>query len=104
RPNIGERRADPALRCDRVAAGWKDLADAGRLQSRDGHPESGAQTCTTRTDHHDVVTVLGDLVSRRHQLAPRAMPSTAKMPATAKPKQSRRVTTRRPSLASSVWT
>src|SRR5580693_40447 len=107
RADIAERRADPALSSNRVTASRKDLADAGCPKPFGGHSQCRPQARAAGADDDHVVAVIANVVGRwhggSHQLVdPRAMLRTAKIPATAKPKLSRRTTTTRPSRASSV--
>ena len=64
--HVSERGRHAALRRHGVAARRKHLCDAGRFQSRCGHSERRAQSCPARTDDHDVIAVLDDLVSLCH--------------------------------------
>ncbi len=108
--HISERGADPALRRHGVATGREDFADASSLEPLDRRSQGRPQTRAAGADDDDVIAVIGDLVGRGHRgtpnqlVVPSAIVSRAKMPATAKAKQSRRMAMTRPSLASSVWT
>ncbi len=95
RPVIGrivaERGGDPALRRDRVRAGWEDLGNIRRFQSGFGRAHRRAQAGSPRADHDDVVGMVDDIIGASanfenvgcgHQAAPaktmRAMLSSPK--------------------------
>ncbi len=67
--HIAERGANAALRRDGVAAGRKDLADAGGFDPRGSHAESCAQTRSAASDDHDIVAVVLDRISPGHASA-----------------------------------
>src|SRR5712671_6090704 len=67
--HITERGADAALRRDSMAAGRKDLADAGGFAPCGGHPESCAQTRSAATDDNDIVAMVLDRISPGHASA-----------------------------------
>ena len=109
RPHIAERGRDAALRRDRMRAGREHLGDAGRLQSRFGAAERGAQARSARPDHHHVIGVIGERIGAavgawrgdavalavfRHAQAPRLnlMIATTQVSATATAKKVFRIT------------
>src|SRR5215813_15457710 len=64
--HIAERRTDAALRCNGVAAGREDLADARGLQPARGHAEGRTQSGAAGPDHDDVITVVLDRIRLAH--------------------------------------
>ena len=62
RPHVPERRRDPALSGDGVAAGREHLGDARRPQPRPGRPHRRPKPRPAGADDDDVVTVVDDLV------------------------------------------
>ncbi len=82
RAHVAERGADAALRGNRVAAGRKELGDAGRGKSRLGEAQRGAQPRAARPDHDDVVGMIDELVFG-HAAPPNATLRIASTPAVA---------------------
>ncbi len=82
--HVAEAGGDPALRRDGVAAGREDLGDAGGLQARVGRAHGGAKSGAAGADHHDVITVIDDLVSAQ-ATAPKAMRASANSASDAPP-------------------
>ena len=68
--HIAQRRADAALRRDRVAARGKDLGDAGRVQAGRDHAERRPQSGAAGAEHDHVEGVIDDVVAVRHDWAP----------------------------------
>ncbi|KAF0123099.1 MAG: hypothetical protein FD148_2822 [Methylocystaceae bacterium] len=62
RPHVAERGGDAALRRHGVRAGWKDLGDAGDVQSRLGAADDGAKARSARPDDDDVKGVIDDRI------------------------------------------
>jgi len=65
--HVAERGGDAALGRDRVAAGRKQLGDAGGAQARGAHAEGGAQARTPRAQDDHVERVVDDLVTPAHR-------------------------------------
>ena len=61
-PHIAERRANAALRRDRVASRRKYLRDTGDLEPRLGKSEGCAKTGATGSDDDDVVAMIDEFV------------------------------------------
>ena len=80
--HVAERGADAALRRHGVAAGRKELGDAGGRQAALGQSERGTQAGAACAHDDHVVAVVGDRVSA-HGGLPSATRSTAKRPAAA---------------------
>ena len=68
--HVAQRRADAALGRHRVAAGGKDLGDAGRIQPGFGQPEGGPQAGAAGAHDHDVEGVIDYGVIAWHFRAP----------------------------------
>ncbi len=64
--HVAERGGDAALRRNGVAAGRKNLGDAGRLQPGLGHAEGRAQPRAAGADDDDVIFVVGDWICLTH--------------------------------------
>jgi hypothetical protein len=60
--HVAERRGDPALRRDRVAARGKHLGQAGGRQTRLGQTKRRAQSRPAGADHHHIVAVIDEFV------------------------------------------
>ena len=67
--HVAQRRADAALRRDSVAAGRKDLGDAGSLESLLGQPQRRPEASSARAYHQDVVFVADQVVVSSHDVA-----------------------------------
>jgi hypothetical protein len=80
RPMVGAHVAkacgDPALRSYGMAAGRKDLRNAGRLEAMLGCAHGGAKAGTASSDHHNVIGVIDDLVAA-HAPPPKASTASA---------------------------
>ena len=64
--DIAERCADSSLRRDRVAAGWKHLGDAGRVQPGRDHAERSPEAGSAGAEHDDVERVVYNFVRFGH--------------------------------------
>ena len=69
--HIAKRGANAALGRDRVAACRKDLGDAGGLQPRRPHAESGAQPGATGAHHHHIIGMVHNPIGAIGRLADR---------------------------------
>ena len=69
--HIAKRGANAALCCDRVAACREDLGDAGGLQPRRAHAESGAQPGATSAHHHHIIGMVHNPIGAIGRLADR---------------------------------
>ena len=77
--HVAERRADAALRSDRMTARREHLRQTGRRKARMRQAKRCTQTCAAGADDDHVVTVIDELI-RAHAPAPKAILRTAKMP------------------------
>ena len=66
--HVAEGGADSALGRDRMAAGRKDLGEAGRAQALLRHAEGGAQAGAAAAHDDDVVFVVDDVVGLGHRV------------------------------------
>ena len=69
--HIAKRGANAALGCDRVATCREDLGDAGGLQPRRPHAESGAQPGATSAHHHHIIGMVHNPIGAIGRLADR---------------------------------
>ena len=65
--HVAQRSTDAALRRHGVAAGGKDLGDAGGGQALGGHAHGRPQSGATGTDDNHVVLVMNQLVGIGHE-------------------------------------
>src|SRR5690606_27091779 len=80
RTHIAEAGGDAALRGDGVAAGRKDLGDAGSLEALFGRAHGRTEAGAPGTHDDDVVAMVDDFICVRHQAAspPKAILRTEK--------------------------
>ncbi len=68
--HVAERRADAALRGNRVAACWKNLGDAGGVQPGRHHAQGRPQSGAAGAEDDDVKRVVNDVVAVGHDSPP----------------------------------